>query len=98
MHVEFHEKTYDLILACISREGEKIQLDKKVRCEGNVETWLECLMKEQQRSLHSIIREAWRSITAPEFELYTFLGSFPAQVSRCFEIWNTVQFTYVNIC
>ena len=81
MHVQFHEKTYDLILACISREGEMIDLDKKVRCEGNVETWLDTLMREQQSSLHTIIREAWRAVTAPEFELYTFLASFPAQVN-----------------
>ncbi|XP_059171726.1 dynein axonemal heavy chain 8-like [Physella acuta] len=78
--VEFHEKVYDLILSCVSREGEKIQLEKAVKCEGNVEQWLDMLMIEQQRSLHAIIREAYRAITAPEFELYTFLNSFPAQV------------------
>ncbi|BFZ18283.1 hypothetical protein BsWGS_21321 [Bradybaena similaris] len=78
--VEFHEKTYDLILACISREGEKIMLNKAVRCDGNVEQWLDVLMNEQQSSLHIIIRDASRAYSAPEFELYTFLNSFPAQV------------------
>ena len=80
MRVDFHDKTYDLILACISREGERIELEKRIRCEGNVETWLDALMREQQRSLHTIIRESWRAITAPEFELYAFLAAFPAQV------------------
>ncbi|XP_035824314.1 dynein heavy chain 8, axonemal, partial [Aplysia californica] len=80
-NVQFHDKTYDLILGCISREGETIELEKPVRCEGNVEIWLNSLMLEQQQSLHGIIREAYRAITAPEFELYSFLNSFPAQVS-----------------
>ena len=57
------------------------QLEKTIHCEGNVETWLWHLMTEQQRSLALIIRDAWRAITAPEFELYNFLGSFPAQVN-----------------
>ncbi|GFR77163.1 dynein heavy chain 8, axonemal, partial [Elysia marginata] len=78
--VEFHEKQYDLILACVSREGEKIELRKPVRCEGHVEQWLDTLMNQQQSSLHSIIREVYRAITAPEFELYQFLNSFQAQV------------------
>ncbi|XP_055861319.1 dynein axonemal heavy chain 8-like isoform X4 [Biomphalaria glabrata] len=78
--VEFHEKVYDLILSCVSREGEKIDLETPVRCEGNVEQWLDTLMNEQQKSLHGIIREAFRAVCASEFELYTFLNNFPAQI------------------
>ncbi|XP_055862272.1 dynein axonemal heavy chain 8-like isoform X3 [Biomphalaria glabrata] len=78
--VEFHEKVYDLIITCISREGEKIALDKPVKCEHNVEIWLDILMNEQQSSLHIIIRDAYRSITSPDYDLYTFLSHFPAQV------------------
>ncbi|KAH9492183.1 Dynein heavy chain 5, axonemal [Bulinus truncatus] len=78
--VEFHEKVYDVILNCVSKEGEKIALDKPVKCEHNVEIWLDVLMNEQQSSLHAIIREAYRSITSSDYELYPFLSHFPAQV------------------
>lgn len=47
---------------------------------GNVEVWLGDLLKEQMKSLHGVIRDAFRTITAPEFELLGFLNSFQAQV------------------
>ena len=47
---------------------------------GNVEVWLGDLLKEQMKSLHGVIRDAFRTITAPEFELLNFLNTFPAQV------------------
>lgn len=47
--------------------------------KGNVEVWLGELLREQMRSLHGVIRDAWRAITS-EFELLNFLNNFPAQV------------------
>lgn len=49
--------------------------------KGNVEVWLGDLLNQQQRSLHGVIRDAFRCITTPEFELLGFLNTFPAQVS-----------------
>ncbi|XP_043198855.1 dynein axonemal heavy chain 8-like [Amphibalanus amphitrite] len=78
--VEFHPKDYDRIVAVLSREKERIELDKSVKCEGNVESWLGQLLDEQQSSLHSVIRTAYQNIIDPDFEIMTFLDTFPAQV------------------
>ncbi|XP_052240013.1 dynein axonemal heavy chain 8-like isoform X2 [Dreissena polymorpha] len=78
--VQFHEKDYDRILSVISREGEKIVLENPVIAKGNVELWLGELLKEKMKSLHGVIRDAFRTINNEGFELLGFLNNFPAQV------------------
>ncbi|XP_078400904.1 dynein axonemal heavy chain 5-like [Cetorhinus maximus] len=78
--VLFHEKIYDRILAICSREGNIIELDKPVATEGNVEVWLNSLLKESQSSLQSIIRNAAYIIQEEHFNLIEFLNTFCAQV------------------
>lgn len=57
------------------------QLEKEVMAKGNVESWLGELLQEQQKSLHGVIRDAFRTINNDGFELISFTNGFPAQVS-----------------
>ncbi|KAM8811434.1 dynein axonemal heavy chain 5 [Eudromia elegans] len=78
--VKFHEKIYDRILSISSREGETVELSRTVMAEGNVEVWLNSLLKESHASLHYIICQAATSIQETNFQLTEFLSTFPAQV------------------
>ncbi|XP_066028864.1 dynein axonemal heavy chain 5 isoform X2 [Pocillopora verrucosa] len=78
--VTFHEKEYDKILAINSREGESVTLENPVMAQGNVEVWLNTLLKESGTSLHSVIRTASIAIKDPSFKLKDFLDTYPAQV------------------
>ncbi|XP_052132221.1 dynein axonemal heavy chain 5, partial [Frankliniella occidentalis] len=78
--VKFHDIEYNKMTAVISSEGECIQLERAVRAEGSVETWLTCLLQTSQMSLHSIIRLAFTMVNDPNFNLLAFLDKMPAQV------------------
>lgn len=79
-YVKFHDIEYNKMLAIASSEGEVIQLDRAIRAEGSVETWLTSLLVSSQQSLHSIIRQANVSINDPNFNLVPFLEKMPAQI------------------
>lgn len=81
-YVKFHDIEYNKMTAIISSEGEMIQLEKAVRAEGSVETWLTQLLTVAQSSLHSIIRTAYSNINDPNFHLLQFLEKMPAQVGE----------------
>jgi len=51
-----------------------------VKAEGNVEVWLGELMKGSQKSLHTVIREAYMLISQEGFNLLEFINLYPAQV------------------
>ncbi|KAI8431134.1 hypothetical protein MSG28_001183, partial [Choristoneura fumiferana] len=55
-YVKFHDIEYNKMIAIVSSEGEEIKLERPVRAEGSVETWLTSLLQSAQSSLHSIIR------------------------------------------
>lgn len=78
--VKFHDIEYNKMTAIISSEGEQIMLERAVRAEGSVETWLTCLLQTSQMSLHSIIRSAHSMINDPNFQLLSFLDKMPAQI------------------
>ncbi|KAF6202133.1 hypothetical protein GE061_004531 [Apolygus lucorum] len=79
-YVKFHDIEYNKMTAIISSEGESIQLERAVRAEGSVETWLTSLLQSSQGSLHGIIRNTNTAINDPNFNLLTFLDKIPAQI------------------
>lgn len=79
--VKFHDIEYNKIMAVISSEGEMIHLEKAVRAEGSVETWLTQLLVTSQTSLHAIIRQAYTTVNDMNFNMLQFLDKVPAQVS-----------------
>ncbi|CAG9558495.1 unnamed protein product [Danaus chrysippus] len=79
-YVKFHDIEYNKMVAIISSEGEEIKLERPVRAEGSVETWLTSLLQSAQSSLHSIIRNGVSLINDPSFNLLLFLDKMPAQV------------------
>lgn len=80
--IRFHDIEYNKMVAIISSEGETIQLEKAVRAEGSVETWLTQLLVTSQTSIHSIIRQANVLVNDSNFNLLGFLDKMPAQVSK----------------
>ncbi|KAG5316099.1 DYH5 protein, partial [Acromyrmex insinuator] len=79
-YVKFHDIEYNKMTAIISSEGETIQLERAVRAEGSVETWLMQLLQTSQLSLHSIIRQCYSMINDVNFNLLNFLDKMPAQI------------------
>ncbi len=79
--VTFHDRDYDKIISIHSSEGETIELEKQIKCDGNVEIWLSQLLLMSQKSVHGVIRGCYVSISDIEnFNLLEFLHTFPAQV------------------
>lgn len=72
------------MLAVVSSEGEEIPLERAVRAEGSVETWLGALLIASQASLHAIIRTAHTNLADPSFSILNFLDKMPAQVDQNF--------------
>ncbi|EEB13574.1 ciliary dynein heavy chain, putative [Pediculus humanus corporis] len=78
--VEFDDKVYDRITAIMSKEMEKIPLEKEVFAIGGVEFWLGNLLKMALQSLNIVIGQAAVAIKDPDFQVLDFLDKFPAQV------------------
>lgn len=57
-----------------------MQLERAVRAEGSVETWLMQLLQTSQLSLHSVIRQCYSMINDANFNFLAFLDKMPAQI------------------
>lgn len=55
-------------------------MDQPVIAKGNVEVWLGELLKVQQMSLNTIVKQACYSLEEEEFELISFIDKYIAQV------------------
>ena len=99
--VTFHPKEYDTILEINSKEPETIPLDQNVIAQGHVELWLGKLLDVALKSVATVVRNAFVTISNPSLILLEFLESFPAQVSNSIyyisSIPNLVKFHKVSL-
>ncbi|KAG8199526.1 hypothetical protein JTE90_009368 [Oedothorax gibbosus] len=79
--VNFDPGDYNKIIGIRSKEGDEIKLDRPVRAEGNVENWLGDLLEVQQKSLNTVIKQAYDSLNAENFDLIPFIDQYIAQVA-----------------
>lgn len=80
--MEFDDKEYDRINAILSREKERIPLEKEVMCHGGVELWLGSLLTQAKGSLAAVIANVYAFFSEPEFTMLDMVAKFPAQVSH----------------
>mgnify|MGYP000372566898 CR=1 FL=1 len=78
--VIFDTKVYDKVLTMVSQEGEEVDLQPAVICQGNVELWLKNLMDTVHGTVHTTIRRAWQNLSDSGFDIIRFEDTFPAQV------------------
>lgn len=78
-NVTFDKNDKHKITHMISREGEKVALDAPVEATGNVEVWLQRLVKGMQSTVKSSIRQAVEDMQTQSLEEFIF--SHPAQVA-----------------
>ena len=78
--VDFHEKVYDQITSYWSQEGEQVTMVKPVMAHGNVEEWLNILLKQQRESLAEVIADAASGALDNEMDLIPYMNHFPSQV------------------
>ena len=89
---EFHEKDYDKILSVISKEKESSKLDKFVTAQGNVEDWLNNLLKLSHRSVHIIICQAFYAIAdSSEFHIIICQAFYAIADSSEFHIMDCLN-------
>ena len=65
--------------------------------QGNVENWLDELLKTSRQSVHGVIRSASLTIADPQFKLLEFENMFPAQVNFFSNDVNKLYNIVINI-
>ena len=78
--VRFHDQDYNKILSIVSSEKELVLLERPVRAEGSVESWLTSLLNYSQEALHGVIRSCYLFINDNQFSLLEMVSRFQAQV------------------
>ena len=79
--VKFHDQDYNKILSIQSSEGEVVPLERPVRAEGSVESWLNTLLFCSQDAVHSVIRNCNNYINDNQFSLLEMVNKFQAQIT-----------------
>jgi dynein heavy chain len=91
----FDRSEKNKILGFSSTEGESVQLSKPMQCQGNVEDWLNKLIRSMQETLKDLVRESARESASLEVvQLRSFIfGAFPAQCCLL-----GIQFQWTHDC
>ena len=79
VQVQFDKKEKTHITVIESSEGQNCKLQQAVKAEGNIEEWLDRLLKEQQSTINRICERA--SVDCDAMGLEEFTHKYQAQVS-----------------
>ena len=71
--VKFHDQDYNKILSIVSSEKEVVLLERPVRAEGSVESWLNSLLNYAHEALHGVIRTCYLFINDNKSSCQFFL-------------------------
>jgi dynein heavy chain len=80
LQVDFHEVEKNKIITIISKENERVNLEKPVKCSGGVENWLGALLDMAKISLADVITEVHEFLNSPDFRILPLSSNFPSQV------------------
>ena len=67
------------IMSIMGKDEEVVVLDSPVKCEGNIEIWLNKLSESMQESIKYVVKDAWDVCLS--IPLREFINRFPAQVA-----------------
>uniref|UniRef100_A0A336MB49 CSON013031 protein n=1 Tax=Culicoides sonorensis TaxID=179676 RepID=A0A336MB49_CULSO len=80
-NVEFEQGLPDKLISIISKNGERVPLEKPVFCSGGVEIWLGRLLTSIQETIKDILSKTAHKLADSDFNFIAEINLLPGQAS-----------------